>query len=534
MFFKLLGIRLRSVFGATTTKSHKKMSAGKILLFILLGWALIFMLIIFATVYGVVSFYAVTKHCDWMFFSVVGISNLVLGFISTVLVTQSQIFDARDNDLLLSMPVKPGYIILSRLAALLVIDIIEFVILGVIAVGMYLVHAQLSFAGILIFIIENIGLVMLTSFLSVLFGWIIALITSHVPNKALFNTVLSIAFFLLYIWGFSKSRSLLEGFSGEIGAMLDIIRSKAYPIYAFGSAVTDGNYLGFLIFMLIAVIPFAIMIFVLSKTFIKLSTVKNGTKRHHYATSANTVSSVKSTLLKREWKRFTTSSPYMLNTGLTLIIMLIASVFIIVRKDSLIEIITEEVFARRLTDNIVSISFIVVVALNMFNFITAPSISLEGANLWIAKTIPVRIYDILYSKVRLHIIVCAPFSLLLSAALCYTFSAYMTVPQMIVMMVVPLAPIVFVAYFGLIANLLLPKLDWADEAIAVKQSMSVLLVLGVDILSYALIIAFWVILRNYGISDVNYATVIFFVFLLLSFLMDRYLRGKGSRRFMNL
>jgi ABC-2 type transport system permease protein len=59
-------------------------------------------------------FYSIGKlfggtELEWFYFALAGIISFALSFVGSVFATQTQIYDARDNELLLSMPVPVKY-----------------------------------------------------------------------------------------------------------------------------------------------------------------------------------------------------------------------------------------------------------------------------------------------------------------------------------------------------------------------------------------------------------------------------------------
>ena len=61
---------------------------------------------------------------DWLVYAMAVMMDFGLMFIGSVFFAKSQLFEARDNELLLSLPVKPGDILISRLVMLLVINLV--------------------------------------------------------------------------------------------------------------------------------------------------------------------------------------------------------------------------------------------------------------------------------------------------------------------------------------------------------------------------------------------------------------------------
>mgnify|MGYP000793130102 CR=1 FL=1 len=59
----------------------------------------------------------------WLYFAIAGLMAFMLTFIGNVFATQTQLFDAKDNELLLSMPIAPKFILGSRMLLLLALDL---------------------------------------------------------------------------------------------------------------------------------------------------------------------------------------------------------------------------------------------------------------------------------------------------------------------------------------------------------------------------------------------------------------------------
>ena len=59
-----------------------------------------------------------------MYFGLASIISMMLGFIGSVTMTQSQLYDAKDNELLLSMPIPPSYILGSRMLVIFLMSVL--------------------------------------------------------------------------------------------------------------------------------------------------------------------------------------------------------------------------------------------------------------------------------------------------------------------------------------------------------------------------------------------------------------------------
>ena len=113
--------------------------------------------------------------------------------------------------------------------------------------------------------------------------------------------------------------------------------------------------------------------------------------------------------------------------------------------------------------------------LSAMNDITAPSVSLEGKNIWLVQAFPVTGWQALRAKLHLHLLLTLPPMLALVAA-----AEIVIKPPIIFAVLIPLVSalfVLFMAELGLALNLKSPNLKWTNETVPVKQSMSVMLAL---------------------------------------------------------
>ena len=161
------------------------------------------------------------------------------------------------------------------------------------------------------------------------------------------------------------------------------------------------------------------------------------------------------------------------------------------------------------------------------NCITAPAVSIEGKDIWISQTLPVKSWQVLRAKIGMHLVFTLIPALLLTISLMVAFkvSLAMYLPILIIVSVM----ILLQAEFGLFINLLKPNLKWTSEMVVIKQSLSVAVAMFSGWILSALIIVSGIFLN---------ATLMFWIWfaviIVLAALLNIWLRGKGSRIFSNL
>ena len=220
----------------------------------------------------------------------------------------------------------------------------------------------------------------------------------------------------------------------------------------------------------------------------------------------------------------------MLNCGLGLLFLAAAAVLLLVKGRGVLAVF-EEAGLSGLIDGMplflcVGLGFIIGTI-----DITAPSVSLEGKNLWLAQSLPVTPWQVLRAKLSVQLILSAPLVLLCSVVGVVLLRP--SAPVAILTIVLPQVMALFQAQFGLVLNLLRPSLNWSNEIYPIKQSMSVFIALFGGWFIGLLPLAIYFPLG--GILSVGACLGIYLVLLLGACVgMFLWLKGRGARMFAEL
>lgn len=152
------------------------------------------------------------------------------------------------------------------------------------------------------------------------------------------------------------------------------------------------------------------------------------------------------------------------------------------------------------------------------------SISLEGHNLWILKSLPVSAHTIFLSKIAVNLTYLIPGIFVSSLLLSFAFQANLL--QTILCFLVPTSFSFFIACFGLLINLLFPNFTWKSEVTVIKQSVSVLItMLGGMLLVILATVLLWNLPQwNHMVLMGLITVLVFAVSTLIWFLLNR--KGK--------
>ena len=127
MLKTLIKIRLQGIL-LRQTKSSKKNQGNSIGKIVLMGLLFAYVGVVFCGMFGMLfSSLIEPLHLmgiDWLYFALMSLMIIMLCFVGSVFLTQHEIYQAKDNDLLLSMPISNRDILLSRVFVILILNYI--------------------------------------------------------------------------------------------------------------------------------------------------------------------------------------------------------------------------------------------------------------------------------------------------------------------------------------------------------------------------------------------------------------------------
>lgn len=407
----------------------------------------------------------------WLFFALMGLIAVALGVFGSVFNTYSTLYLAKDNGLLLSMPIPPAKILTVRLAGVFAMGLLYELIVMIPTLIVYFINGAASPSGAVFALLIPLVLSFFVLSLSCLLGWVVALVSGRLKKKNLVVVFLSLVFIAAYYYFYAKAYSLLQSILADPQAVGDSIRSVLYPFYHMGLAA-EGSALSMLVFTAIVAALFGLVYLALSRSFLKLATASRGTAKVKYREKAAKAAGAGSALLRKELRRFLGSPTYMLNCGLGIVIMLIAAAALLIRGNPVAEFISQ-VFGSGELPALLAAAALCLLA--TMNDIAAPSVSLEGKSLWLVQVLPVSSWQVLKAKLKLHLLLTLIPALILAVSVDIVLK-----PPLAFTILLPVVTALFVllmALVGLTLGLKMPNLKWTDETVPVKQSMSVMLAL---------------------------------------------------------
>lgn len=460
----------------------------------------------------------------WIYFSVFAVLASLFGILGSVFLTYNSIYEAKDNDFLLSMPVSVKLILLSRMAGLYITTFAFEALVLIPSAIVYFLYVPEYSLGLICILLNFFVLPLFSLSVSCVLGWIIALFASRMRNKSLVTVVISVAFFGVYYYLSMHLNTIINSVIDNSGAVGEWIKSYLYPIYKM-SIGCSGDLFSYFVFFVIIFSVFLLVYGILTTNFLKLATSEKGMKKKVYVEKNARVNSSKSALLKKEFLYFKSIPAYMLNCSLGSVLVLLVAVIAVLRRDDLEMIL----FAMGLDyEYLSSVCFLMICFVASTNNISSVSVSLDAKNLWFIKALPVNVKDVFFSKIMLHIIITV-----VPACISHIFCAVVFDAGMLNTLLGLIMLFLFIslcALSGLVLNLLFPKLQWTNETIPIKQSLSSFSGMFAGLIYNVLIIAVFFISASLISAAVFFATVIV-ILLLIDILLIRWLNTKGVSRF---
>ncbi len=447
-------------------KSAKSMIGYALLCIVLFGY----LLVMFYFLADWLCAPLVSAGFGWLYMTLMGVAAATFGVFGSVFSTYTSLYQAKDNDLLLAMPIPTKYMLYARLFAVYAVGLMYELLIMIPVLIVYFMNVPFEFLTVLFSLLIPFVLSIFVLALSCILGWIVALVTSKLKNQKILTVILSLGFLGAYYYFCGNMSTIIEKILTNPTGLGDKVKGALYPFYQMGLAA-EGDALAMLIFVVIIVVLYAAVYVVLNRSFLKLATANRGSSKAKYVEKRVESRSQAQALLYKELRRFLGSVNYMLNCGLGIVFMLFAAVMLIVKKDTIVLLCT-------LINNeglVALIAVAAICAMSSMNDISAPSVSLEGKNIWLLQVVPVSGWDILKAKLSLHLILT-----LVPVAVLTVCVELVIKPSLLFAILIPIIMVLFVllmAVLGLVFNLKMPNLNWTSEVVPIKQSASVTLAL---------------------------------------------------------
>ena len=503
-FLVLLKKEIKLVFSIDKIKKNRPI---KNILYLFLGIYILISLVFSSSLYSKIAFDYLTKFNLEIYliimFSILSVFSI---FMFTLHSAKSKLFNSNDNDLLFSLPIKSKIILFSRFISIYLYNLIFSFVIMLPASIIYIINVNTSFLFIFYLIIIILLIPLIPCIIASLFGFVIAVLTSRFKSKNIFEIILSfVLVFSIYIFIYNIQK-VLDVFIKNPTVIENILKYFLYNIYLMIDIISKTDFLSFLKYILINGVFLVVFIYFMDiyfkKIIFKLSEDVTKTDYKFKNLKKNTILL---SLFKKDLKRYISSPIYVLNTGFGIVMILFLSIStIFIEKEKILSLMGFE----NINVSIFQLIFILILFISFLSNTTSSTISIEGKNFWILKSLPIEYKSMFLSKILLNLLIIIP--IVFISIIIFGFTLNLSIIEVLLLLLFTTLFALVSSLFGLIINLKFPKMDAINDIQIVKQSLSVLITVIVPIFS----IMFLSSIYMYYLTSINFNIILLIIFII--------------------
>ncbi len=478
-------------------------------------------------------------HLEHVVLSLFVLLISVLVIIEGIYKSGPLLFNCKDDQLLFSLPIDKKVILFIRIFKFYLFELLFNALFFVPLIIAYIRWAHIlnytfyitSF--IMIFILPIIPIV-----ISCIIGYIISSISSKFKYKNVVQIIMSMALLVGVLYLSYNLEGILNYLSKHASSLNDMISKLYYPAGLYVKLVTKFNIIDLIVFIINNIVLFILLVYLLSNSYFKInSRLKGVSSNKKVNVNSLTIKSTSSTfsLVKKDLNTFFNTPVFIINAGFGLLLFIIATIFVVIRYDKVVSLLTsskEIAFSIDLIVNKTSLLILCLIAVTAFmTSVTNSIISLEGRNINILKSLPISTKKILISKVLFGLFITTPVLFIGNIILFIKFKTSI-IDSLLLLVLSILIPLVS-HFIGIIVNLKYPKLNWDSTTEVVKQSTSSFIAVMIGMLLF--IISIVIIINVVGNINATILLIIAtLIYLVIDIILYLYLINNGVKNFNNL
>ncbi len=508
-------------FDAKKNKARSK--SGTLLM------ALLFVALIGGVVGGSIAFVAVSvceplasAGVQWMYFDLFAMIAVALGMFGSVLNTFSELYLAKDNDLLLSMPIPVSTVVASRVSVTFIMGTVYSAVAFLPAVIVYQLVMGFDIAALVggLFMQLEISFIVWAS--ACLLGLVVAKISLKVKNSSFAGVAASIIFIGLYYYVYFKAEVIIRDLVANAAVYGAKIKGSAYFLYSWGLNGL-GKPLPILLCLAVCLAFAAAIWFMLKGTFMSIATSTPKSKKAKAPRKSQKARSVSRSLLGKEFSLFSSSSLYMLNCGFGVLFVPAAGIMLLIKGNFILSAIPAELAALAEAIPVILVGGACLLA--SMNDSAAPSVSLEGKSLWLIQSLPLDMWQVIKAKVKVQFLITEiP---MIFYCLCVVIVVPMSVAETVMFLLCTLTFPLLSSLFSMMIGIKMPILTWTNEVVPIKQSSSVMIAIFGSWGYGLLLVGGYFLLKT--VSAAWYLAAFTAVGAVACALMCRWLKTKGAQ-----
>lgn len=508
----------------TQDKKEKQKALGK------------FLLIIFVFIYlaGVLYYYAnelfkglLLINAPEILFALFMCFSSIFIFMTNLFKVNGLLYGTKDYEMLISMPINKKTIILSKLFELYIYNLIYTLLFMIPAFIVYASNISLTLLFILLFFLTLLIIPIVPLIISSFVGLFINIISIKFKHKNIVNTILMLLFTIVAIYYSSQLKMTSSIDMANISKTIINYFNNFYPLTnVYMNIINICSLKDFFLFVLVSGVLLLLFIFILNKFYEIINNKLKESNLTSFVYKKSKKTNVLKALYHKEIKRYFSSPNYVLNTAMGSILLTLVTIIYAFMGGDKVEALLQ---TPGLIDMINNLCPLIITLFCLMNCSTYASISLEGKNLWIIKTIPVSALEIFKAKILVNLTILIPTIIINSTILIFIIKGSFII--YLFMILIALLASFFISLLGLYINIKNPVFDWKNEITVIKQGMSSFLTIFSGLILGIIII---LIGNNISFNIIYYYLIIMIVFTITDYLLITYFNKNGEKLLLNL
>lgn len=480
------------------------------------------------------------SHLTYIVLTIFIMVTSLLTIIEGVYKSQGILFEARDNELLFSLPITQSKIFFIRIFKLITFQFLYNSLFMLPAIIVYAIYEKTNVSFYLISTVMLVLLPIIPTILGCIFGYIIKGLSAKFKARNIMQVLFTSLILLGIFYVSFNMQGMVANIVQNANSIQEIITKIYYPAGLYINLIQNFNILDLIILLAINIIPAIVFVYVASIFYFKINSKLgekgNGNKKVGVAKTTEKTYRVRtqlSGLIHKEMKRFFSSPVFMVNAGFGMVLMIAVTFALSINFDGMINSMMQGMETEipipigEIKNMMPKVFYGFVVFISCMTSITSSMISLEGKSFNITKSLPVETEKILLSKVLTSNILSIPIFLICDVIFFIAFKV--AIIDIVFILLASIVMPTLTALIGILMNLKYPKMNATSDTEVVKQSMSSMLSVFMGMFVAILSIAIMIMGNNYNTN--LFVALELLTFSIITFMLWRILKKYGAKRF---
>lgn len=468
-------------------------------------------------------------HLEYILLSLFIFLTFILTVMEGIYKASGLLFKCKDDDLLLSLPIKKSTILFIRILKFYIFELLYNSMFLVPAIVVYAYYLHPTLIYYLISIIFVLLLPIIPIIISVIIGIITTYISSRFKAKNIIQMILTTIIFVLIFYISFNSENIMNNFLEKASSINDLITKIYYPAGLYINLITNFNIKDLIIFIIINILLVILTIKVLNKLYFKINsnikvTVSN--KNHSYKIK---VHSQIMAIVKKEFTKFISTPVFVTNTIFGLVLFIISCVLISINASKLLSNLEIGLTFDMIKNYMPIVLLGLITFASLMSSITCSMISLEGNTFNLLKSLPIKSNKIILGKILMAIFIMIPI-IIIGDIIVFSSFNFNILEIILCLLFSCIAPFVS-ATIGIIVNLKYPKMNFINDTEVIKQSSSSMIAVLIGMFGSVLTIYLLYKLISLNLTTILIMLICLLIYILIAVLLFIYLNTIGIKDF---